>query len=166
MPAGVADARLAVVLLEEIGVAHHIVVLGEECDRKVLFFLGEAVEFMLLEFFVFSADILRYHESPGAIRPGTQPLHFSYHGAKIISTIERGVHESLPPAIKKQALSAEVLGPSPCAIAKISMNYRYQILLRASGIQFLQRMCETLLFGYTVPANVYIECDVDPVSLL
>jgi len=82
----------------------------------------------------------------------------------LIAGAER--NESLPPAIKKQALSAEVLGPSPCAIAKISMNYRYQILLRASGIQFLQRMCETLLFGYTVPANVYIECDVDPVSLL
>ena len=74
--------------------------------------------------------------------------------------------ETILPEMKAQALSTDILGPSECAIAKISMNYRHQILLRSSGIQFLQKLCGTLLFGYNAPNDVYIECDVDPVSLL
>ncbi len=83
---------------------------------------------------------------------------------EIIAQAEKSGNLSLE--LKNQALSTEILGPSQCAIAKISMNFRHQILLRADGIQFLQKMCERLLFGYTAPSNVYIECDVDPVSLL
>jgi primosomal protein N' (replication factor Y) (superfamily II helicase) len=61
---------------------------------------------------------------------------------------------------------SEIMGPAECPLVKISQNYRYQILLRGQNIRPLQNMARTLLFGYTHSQNVYIECDVDPVSLL
>ena len=62
--------------------------------------------------------------------------------------------------------AVEILGPAECPILKISQNYRYQLLLRGSDIRPLQKAARTLLFGYSHPQTVYIECDVDPVSLL
>jgi primosomal protein N' (replication factor Y) (superfamily II helicase) len=66
----------------------------------------------------------------------------------------------------KYAEDIEIMGPAECPILKISQNYRYQILLRGTYIQPLQEMARILLFGYSHPQAVYIECDVDPVSLL
>ncbi|WP_191013692.1 replication restart helicase PriA [Treponema zioleckii] len=60
----------------------------------------------------------------------------------------------------------EILGPSECPIAKISMNFRYQILLRSPQISILQYLAGKLIFDFRPPSDVYIECDVDPVSLL
>lgn len=59
-----------------------------------------------------------------------------------------------------------VLGPSECPIAMISANYRNQILLRGTSLLPLQRAVHTLLYNYKSPAGIYIEVDVDPVSLL
>lgn len=66
----------------------------------------------------------------------------------------------------KNAGDVEIMGPAECPVAKISQNYRWQILLRGPDIKPLQEMARTLLFGYSHPQSVYIECDVDPVSLL
>lgn len=60
----------------------------------------------------------------------------------------------------------EVLGPSECPIEKINSSWRYQILLKGSSIVPLQNAARKLLFEYTHNQNVYIEYDVDPVSLL
>ena len=62
--------------------------------------------------------------------------------------------------------AVEILGPAECPILKISQNYRYHLLLRGSDIRPLQKAARTLLFGYSHVQSVYIECDVDPVSLL
>ena len=62
--------------------------------------------------------------------------------------------------------AVEILGPAECPILKISQNYRYHLLLRGSDIRPLQKAARTLLFGYSHAQSVYIECDVDPVSLL
>ncbi|MBQ9630519.1 MAG: primosomal protein N', partial [Treponema sp.] len=67
---------------------------------------------------------------------------------------------------KKNKYSVEILGYSECPIFKISKNYRYQILLKGRRISELQELARTLLFDYNRDQNVYIECDVDPVSLL
>ena len=61
---------------------------------------------------------------------------------------------------------AEVIGPAECPLLKISGNYRYQILLRGNNIALLQKAAAHLLYDYSHPQSVYIECDVDPVSLL
>ena len=60
----------------------------------------------------------------------------------------------------------EIIGPAECPIEKINSSWRYQILLKGSSIVPLQTAARKLLFNYTHNQNVYIEYDVDPVSLL
>jgi len=62
--------------------------------------------------------------------------------------------------------NCEILGPSECALSLISLNYRYQVLLRAPYLSSLQKACGIFLHDYKVPQGVYIEVDVDPVALL
>lgn len=59
-----------------------------------------------------------------------------------------------------------ILGPAECPINKISMNYRFQILLKASSIVPLQALVRNLKQNYRLNPNVYVEYDVDPVELL
>lgn len=61
---------------------------------------------------------------------------------------------------------AEIIGPAECPIEKINSNYRYQILLKGSSILPLQDIARKLMTNYKHNQNVYIEYDVDPVSLL
>ena len=61
---------------------------------------------------------------------------------------------------------AEIIGPAECPIERINSNWRYQILLKGKSIIPLQSMARELLNNYTHNQNVYIEYDVDPVSLL
>ncbi|MBE6345347.1 MAG: primosomal protein N' [Spirochaetaceae bacterium] len=67
---------------------------------------------------------------------------------------------------KKMKLELDILGPSECPIYKIAANFRWQILLRAISPTPLQQVCSRFLYGYKSPTNVYIEVDMDPVSLL
>ncbi|MBR4012061.1 MAG: primosomal protein N', partial [Spirochaetaceae bacterium] len=60
----------------------------------------------------------------------------------------------------------EILGPSECALKKIALNYRYQILLRGDSLNILQKTVSMIMCNYKTAANVYIEIDIDPVSLL
>lgn len=61
---------------------------------------------------------------------------------------------------------ADIIGPAECPILKISQNYRYQIILRSGNINILQQAVSDLMYNYTYPQSVYIEFDIDPVSLL
>ncbi len=60
----------------------------------------------------------------------------------------------------------DILGPAECPIFMTSKNYRYQIILRSLDIALLQDAARTLIYSYTHSQAVYIECDVDPVSIL
>lgn len=66
----------------------------------------------------------------------------------------------------KRFQKIEILGVAECALLKISQNYRYQILLRGTEMRAMQDLARTLLLGYTHVQSVYIECDIDPVSLM
>ncbi len=67
---------------------------------------------------------------------------------------------------KEAAGNTEILGPAECPLSKISSNYRWQIILRGQNIAILQTAARELLFNYQRPSDVYIESDVDPVTLL
>ena len=67
---------------------------------------------------------------------------------------------------EKKVRGVEVIGPAECPIEKINSSWRYQILLKSSSVVPLQAMARSLLQDYTHSQNVYIEYDVDPVSLL
>lgn len=69
------------------------------------------------------------------------------------------------PGLRDKAMRTEILGPAECPLSKIAANYRQQIILRGPSISILQRMARVLSGSYKAP-GVYIEYDVDPVSLL
>ena len=59
-----------------------------------------------------------------------------------------------------------IMGPAECPVNKISRNFRYQILMKASSIVPLQSLARNLQTNYRLNPNVYAEYDVDPVNLL
>jgi len=60
----------------------------------------------------------------------------------------------------------DILGPAECPIARIAGNARVQILLRSGEAAGPRAVLAAVLETYSTPANVYLELDVDPVSLL
>ena len=66
----------------------------------------------------------------------------------------------------KSAEESEVLGPAECPIVRIALNWRYQVLLRGNNMGIMQKVAADLLYNYRHSGDLYIECDVDPVSLL
>ncbi len=60
----------------------------------------------------------------------------------------------------------EVFSPSPCLIERKAQYYRYHILLRASDAALLLKFAHELSASFRVPSSVYLEIDVDPVSLM
>ena len=56
--------------------------------------------------------------------------------------------------------------PAPCAMAKAHGQFRFQLLLRAVKIRPLCRYIQQVMKATTLPADVIVTWDVDPVSLL
>jgi primosomal protein N' (replication factor Y) len=64
--------------------------------------------------------------------------------------------------------NADMLGPAECPIGLIAGNYRRQIILRGPSMGGLHAAAGALLSRYETSkdSRVYLEVDVDPVSLL
>ena len=60
----------------------------------------------------------------------------------------------------------ELLGPAECPLAVIAGNSRTQVLLRCPDFARVHAAAHRALRSFTPPAGVYLEVDVDPVSLL
>ncbi|MDR3199928.1 MAG: primosomal protein N' [Spirochaetales bacterium] len=67
---------------------------------------------------------------------------------------------------KLDARSAFILGPSECPLAVISANHRYQLLVRTTAFGGVHAGLKQILSSLKTPQGVYLEIDVDPVSLL
>jgi len=63
---------------------------------------------------------------------------------------------------------AEMLGPSECPIGMINDNYRRQIILRSSNMNAIHSLARDVVTKYDKgkDVKVYLEIDVDPVSML
>ncbi len=59
----------------------------------------------------------------------------------------------------------EILGPSECPVSRIARNYRYQIIMRTIHFAETHGMIENLL-KIMPKSSVYMEIDVDPLSML
>ena len=79
----------------------------------------------------------------------------------------RGVAERVGEDLTRFAAGVEVLGPSPCALARLRGKSRYQILLKSTERgplrQLLLRFAEKL---NQLPKQVALAIDVDPVDML
>lgn len=60
----------------------------------------------------------------------------------------------------------EILGPSECPLSIIAGNNRHQILIRTNSLSKIHTIVYSLLNKSKFPSNIYIEIDVDPISLL
>lgn len=60
----------------------------------------------------------------------------------------------------------ELLGPVECPLSMIAANYRQQLLLRSSSVTAMQQLVACFVNEYKTPAGIYMEIDVDPLSLL
>lgn len=116
----------------------------------------------LLNFPPFSRLVRLVFRSPSAQTAASA----AEEAAGIFSASIRENSEAKDFAVQKLFSDVEILGPSECPLAKIAMNYRYQILLRAQKIRPLQMLAGHLLYDYKQIQNAYIEIDVDPVNLL
>ena len=94
-----------------------------------------------------------------------QALSGANGAASILHQILRGLL-ARPSKFQEAAKFTEILGPAECPLSKIAANYRQQIILRGPSVSLLQYMAHTFAENYTAPGQVYIEYDVDPVSLL
>ncbi|MBN1797134.1 MAG: primosomal protein N' [Spirochaetales bacterium] len=68
-------------------------------------------------------------------------------------------HEKLKPF-------AGLLGPAECPLSRIAKNFRYHIIIRTFKFTKLHSLLADIFAEYKPPAGVYVEVDIDPVSLL
>ncbi len=61
---------------------------------------------------------------------------------------------------------AEILGPAECPLAVISRNFRFQLIFRSASFDVLHAAVSRIYRSFSAPRDVYLEVDVDPVSLL
>ncbi len=62
--------------------------------------------------------------------------------------------------------AAELLGPAECPISRISGNWRHHIIARCLSFARAHAAIARVAEGWKPPAGVYLEIDVDPLSLL
>ncbi|MBO7517051.1 MAG: primosomal protein N', partial [Spirochaetia bacterium] len=60
----------------------------------------------------------------------------------------------------------QMLGPAECPLALISDNYRYQIIINTDQFASAHGILSAALAAYKAPSGVYVEADVDPLSLM
>jgi primosomal protein N' (replication factor Y) len=111
---------------------------AEIAQRKVLNFPPYS---RLIRFNLRSRDPVRADKAAGRLADLARPL--------------------LPPG-------ADILGPAECPIGIIAGNHRRHLILRGPGMGPLHNAAQTALLRYSKgrDSRVYLEVDVDPVSLL
>lgn len=60
----------------------------------------------------------------------------------------------------------EIFSPSPCLVERKAQYYRYHLLIRSVDASLLLRFSHELVSSFRVPSSVYMEIDMDPVSLM
>ncbi|SHJ31966.1 replication restart DNA helicase PriA [Malonomonas rubra DSM 5091] len=75
--------------------------------------------------------------------------------------------EQLAEQLFSIATNVEVLGPSPCPLAKLRGKTRYQILLKSAARSSLRSMLADLeALSKNIPGGVGLSIDIDPVDML
>ncbi len=75
-----------------------------------------------------------------------------------LQTLHKRLAAHLPPGV--------IMGdPAPAMLAKAHGQFRYQLLLRSEKIRALAHYIQSVMEGLTLPADVLVICDVDPINL-
>jgi primosomal protein N' (replication factor Y) len=89
----------------------------------------------------------------------------------VVRSRDRGASERAARELADRLLAAvdagtEVMGPSECALSVIAGNHRRQVLLRSTDFRRAHSALSQTISAYRPPSKVYLEVDVDPVSVL
>jgi len=68
--------------------------------------------------------------------------------------------------LRSEVRRTQVYGANECPIEKIRESYRFQILLRSSAPADMLNAVMRVTTGLSIPWNVSVDIDVDPVDLL
>ncbi len=100
--------------------------------------------------------------------PYSRLIRFVFRSASEVDSqkISELAFDLLDDIIKKTNVAVDILGPAECPLAKVAANYRNHIILKAKSILELQKTTSIFLNTFKNSKNVYIEVDVDPISLL
>jgi primosomal protein N' (replication factor Y) (superfamily II helicase) len=75
--------------------------------------------------------------------------------------------QTLAGRLKQDLPENVVMGePSPCALSKAHGQYRFQLLMRTESIRALNRHVRTVLKNFSIPPEVILTCDVDPMQMM
>jgi len=69
-------------------------------------------------------------------------------------------------ACNREGIGDEILGPAECPLATVNRNARHQVIIRTASFGVTHERLAALLPTVDVPSGVFLEMDVDPVSLL
>ncbi len=140
-------------------------------DGKVLIQTTQATE-PAIQFAVLN-DLESFYEKELNLRrqlslpPYTRLINLTLRGRneeKVQEEIEK--MEVIGLSLRESFPSVDMFSACPCIIEKRSQYFRYHILVRSESISRLLAFTRTLISVYEVPSSLYLEIDVDPLSLL
>jgi len=99
-----------------------------------------------------------------AFPPFARLIRLVFRGKKV-EDVEAAAKDFAESA-EQVVVAAEIMGPAECPLGVIAHNHRHHILIRSHAFGRTHRSLERLLAQYRSPPRVYLEIDVDPVSLL
>ena len=73
---------------------------------------------------------------------------------------------SILEALCQKHSEVKIIGYGPSIIERIASSFRYQVILSSKEFSILNRLVKKALEIVKVPSSVYIEIDVDPLSML
>lgn len=85
---------------------------------------------------------------------------------KDASKTQKAVHQFYIRYYEKLKPTADMLGPAECPLSRVAGNFRRHILIRTRQFNALHALLTQIFRSYKPPAGVYVEIDIDPLSLL
>ncbi len=76
------------------------------------------------------------------------------------------VATSLRQVVSVSSVTAQVLGPAPAPLARIRGFWRWHVLLKAAIDADIPGLVDEALARVRLPSGAWVQCDIDPVSLM
>jgi primosomal protein N' (replication factor Y) len=85
--------------------------------------------------------------------------------SKVQGSKPKAMGEAAAPSLEPAALNLMISGPAPAPLVRAENFYRYQIMLRTRAMSALSRELAKIVQALTLPDDVMLAVDIDPVDL-
>ena len=120
--------------------------------------------------FAARGEVERFFDQELAIRretgfpPFSRMVNIVVHSGN--ASAARSFADQLAQRLRSEVRRTSIYGASECPIEKIRESYRFQILLKSSSPADMLNAVTRVMSGISIPHNVAVDIDVDPVDLL